>query len=114
MKITEVARLLSASFYCGEEYQEKEVKSGCGADMMSDVLAFAKDHSVLLTGLLNPQVVRTAEMMDIICIVLVRGKQPTDTMIELACERSLPLLVTQHTMFDACGILYRAGIPGRD
>jgi predicted methyltransferase len=76
-----------------------------------DVLAYGKDQAVLLTGLLNPQVVRTAEMMDIFCIVFVRGKQPTEAMIELARERSLALLTTDYPMFSACGILYSAGTP---
>ena len=111
MKIAEVVSLLGAKVLCGEELLEKEVRAGCACDMMSDVLAFGKDQAVLLTGLLNPQVVRTAEMMDIFCIVFVRGKQPSEAMIELAQERSLALLCTDHPMFSACGILYRAGVP---
>ena len=110
MKIAEIASLLRAKFFCGEELADREVKSGCSCDMMSDVLAYGKEHAVLLTGLLNPQVVRTAEMMDIFCIVFVRGKQPTETMIELARSRSLALLSTEHSMFAASGILWGAGV----
>ena len=80
--------------------------------MMSDVLAFVKDQAVLLTGLVNPQVVRTADMMDIHCVVFVRGKEPDDAMISLAEERGMVLLTTQKRMFTACGLLYQAGLRG--
>ena len=110
MTIADIASLLNAKYYCGEEMRDREILSGCAGDMMSDVLAFNKDHSVLLTGLLNPQVIRTAEMVDIYCIVFVRAKKPTEDMIKLANERSLTLMTTRHTMFSACGILHKAGI----
>ena len=96
----------------GEEFMDREVHTACGSDMMSDVLAFVKDQAVLLTGLCNPQVIRTAEMMDVICIVFVRGKTPDENMIELAKERDIPLLTTGHRMFSACGILYQNGLRG--
>ena len=109
--ISKIASLLDAQFCCGKEMAEREINAGCACDMMSDVLAYGRDQTVLLTGLVNPQVIRTAEMMDIFCIVFVRGKQPTEAMIDLAVERSLTLLTTVHPMFSACGILYGAGIP---
>ena len=84
MKITTIRDLLHAEVACGEEALERHVYSACGSDMMSDVLAYVKDQAVLLTGLVNPQVIRTAEMMDMICIVFVRSKKPTAEMIELA------------------------------
>ena len=80
--------------------------------MMSDVLAYVKDQSVLLTGLCNPQAVRTAEMMDIVCIVFVRGKVPDQAMIDLAKEREIVILSTRTRMFEACGILYANGLRG--
>lgn len=110
MKICDIVNLLNGDIYCGSEMLDRDVKSGCGCDMMSDVLAYVKDQAVLLTGLVNPQVIRTAEMMDIICIVLVRGKTPTDAMVELAKERSLVLLSTKLRMFPACGILFKEGL----
>ena len=79
---------------------------------MSDVLAYVKDQSLLLTGLVNPQVIRTAEMMDFVCIVFVRGKRPDPAMIELASEYGIVLLTTRHRMFTACGRLYAAGLEG--
>ena len=89
-----------------------EICSACGSDMMSDVLAYVKDQSVLLTGLVNPQVVRTADMMDMSCVVFVRGKEPDQTTIELAKERNITLLKTNLRMFTACGLLYVNGLRG--
>ena len=80
--------------------------------MMSDVLAFGKHQAVLLTGLSNSQVIRTAEMMDIVCLVFVRTKKPTQDMILLAKEKGIVLLETNHTMFTSCGILYENGLRG--
>ena len=87
MTVRDVREVLGARVLAGEEYMDREVRSACGSDMMSDVLAFSKDHSVLLTGLCNPQVIRTAEMLDIVCIVFVRGKKPDESMLEMARER---------------------------
>lgn len=112
MTVNDVKDILKARVISGEQYLEKEVHTACGSDMMSDVLAFVKDQSVLLTGLCNPQVIRTAEMMDIICIVFVRGKQPDEAMIEMANEREIALLSTGHRMFSACGMLYEKGLHG--
>jgi predicted transcriptional regulator len=112
MTVNDIKEILKAKIICGEEFLSKEVHTACGADMMSDVLAFVKDQSVLLTGLSNSQVVRTAEMMDIVCIVFVRGKKPDEAMIELAIERGIPLLCTGHRMFSACGMLYQNGLHG--
>jgi predicted transcriptional regulator len=88
-----------------------EIKGGCGADLMSDVLAAIQPQAVLLTGLCNPQVVRTATMADVAAIVFVRGKRPTPDMIALADEQAIPLITTPYGMFEACGRLYQAGLP---
>ena len=90
----------------------EHVYSACGSDMMSDVLAYVKDQAVLLTGLMNTQVVRTAEMMDMRCIVFVRSKQPTPEIVELAEESGIVLLATPKRMYEACGILYANGLVG--
>jgi len=110
MKISEVVKLLDAEVICGEELIEEEVHCACGSDMMSDVLAFVKDRALLLTGLVNPQVIRTAEMMDIRCVVFVRGKQPNDMIIDLANEMGIVILTTEERMYAACGILYSSGL----
>ncbi len=112
MKITTVKELLNAKVVWGDELLEKHVYSACGSDMMSDVLAYVKDQSVLLTGLVNSQVIRTAEMMDMLCVVFVRSKMPTQEMIELAKESGIALLATDKRLYDACGILYSNGLCG--
>ncbi len=112
MTVREVCKALDAKVVCGAEFLEKDVHNACGSDMLSDVLAFVKDQSVLLTGLCNAQVIRTAEMMDIICIVFVRGKGPDKAMEELAASLGIVLMTTSHRMFSACGILYEHGLRG--
>ena len=82
MKINQIKELLNAEVICGEEFMAREVASACGSDMMSDVLAYVKDQAVLLTGLVNPQVIRTAVMMDMVCIVFVRSKMPSEEMLD--------------------------------
>lgn len=114
MTVEDVKIALDAVLVTGEELLAREVISACGADMMSDVLAYVKDQAVLLTGLCNSQVIRTAEMMDIICIIFVRGKKPSPEIINLARNRGIALLETKHTMFSACGILYESGLRGGD
>lgn len=112
MLVSDVKNILKAETICGENLMDREVHTACGSDMMSDVLAFVKDQSVLLTGLVNPQVVRTAEMMDMHCIVFVRGKEPDEPIIELAKERDIVLMKTPYRMFTACGLLYDNGLRG--
>ena len=110
MKIKEIGNLLDAVCLTGENHLDSEVISACCSDMMSDVLAYVKDQGVLITGLINPQVIRTASMMDMICIVFARGKTPTEEMIELANECGITVLATKKRAFEACGALYSAGL----
>lgn len=112
MTISDIQNLLDAELLSGEEFTAKDVHTACGSDMMSDVLAYVKDQSVLLTGLCNPQVIRTAEMMDIICICFIRGKRPNEEILELAKERDIVILASTKRMFEACGILYTNGLGG--
>lgn len=112
MKISEIVKLLDAKVCYGEELLDNEVHSACGSDMMSDVLAFVKDQAVLLTGLVNMQVVRTAEMMDMRCIVFVRGKKPGPEIIALARMAEIAVLATDERMYPACGKLYANGLVG--
>lgn len=112
MTIANIRDVLNAKLILGEEWKDREVHTACGSDMMSDVLAFMKDQSVLLTGLCNLQVIRTCEMMDIICVVFVRGKLPDEAMIEMAKEKGIAILSTGHRMFSACGLLYENGLRG--
>ena len=89
----------------------REVKGGCGADLMSDVLASIQPNAVLLTGLCNPQVVRTAQMADVAAIVFVRGKRPPEETIKLADEEGIPLITSPFGMFELSGRLFLAGLP---
>ena len=112
MKICTIKDLLEARVLAGEERLGNHVYSACGSDMMSDVLAYVKDQAVLMTGLVNTQVIRTAEMMDMVCIVFVRSKLPTPEMISLAEDSGIVLLATDKRMYEACGILYSNGLVG--
>ena len=112
MKISMIKELLNAEVLCCEEYLDHDVYSVCGSDMMSDVLAYVKDQGVLLTGLVNPQVIRTAEMMDMKCIVFVRSKKPTEAMIEMAADDGIVMMTSDMRMYEACGTLYSSGLVG--
>ena len=112
MTIAQIISLLEATSLSDTPDLEHTIESVCGSDMMSDVLAFSKDHSVLLTGLCNPQVIRTAEMLDIVCLIFVRGKKPDQTILDMAKERDLIVMETGHRMFSSCGMLYQAGLGG--
>ena len=109
MKISTVKELLNAKVLCGEDELDRHVYSAC-CDMMSDVLAYVKDQAVLLTGLVNPQVVRTAVMMDMVCIVFVRSKQPTEAILTLAENAGIVVMATDMRLYEACGRLYSNGL----
>lgn len=104
MTVKEIIDILDGHIIYGEDLLDREVFTACGSDMMSDVLAFVKEQAVLLTGLVNPQVVRTAEMMDMSCIVFVRGKSPDLSMIELAEQRDIVLIGTELEMFTPAAV----------
>ena len=111
MKATEIQDLLQATTLVGPLPQE-EVLTACGSDMMSDVLAFPKDRMVRLTGLTNPHRVRTADLLEVMMIVFVRGKQPNEEVLNMAEDAGIAVLMTEYTLYDACGRLYAAGLPG--
>ena len=98
MNLNDVRKLLDAKICVGEEYLGRQVETCCGSDLMSDVLAFTKCKTLLCTGLANMQVIRTADMTDLCGVILVRGK--------------LPIMSTEYTLFEACGILYSNGLRG--
>lgn len=110
MKLSKICELLEAEILCGGDEMETEFKSACGSDMMSDVLAYVKDQGILLTGLVNPQTVRTAQMMDMKCIVFVRGKRPDEAVVSLAEDNGITILSTDYRLYTACGILYANGL----
>ncbi|RPI51657.1 MAG: hypothetical protein EHM56_09275 [Chloroflexi bacterium] len=112
MDFQTVVTLLEAEVLSRQVNHNHAFVSGAAADLMSDVLTYAPTSSVLLTGLINPQVVRTAEMAGILTIVFVRGKHPPAETLRLAEEVGIPLLSTRYTMYEACGLLYHAGLAG--
>lgn len=111
MKATEILRLLDGTLLMGP-LPEEEIRCACGSDMMSDVLAFPKERMVLLTGLTNPHTVRTSELLDVMMLVFVRGKQPDQEVLTMAEEAGIAVIGTEYTLYDACGRLYQAGLPG--
>ena len=112
MKLSVIKEILNAQVFTGEQYLENEVKLAFGCDLMSDVLAFVEEETVLLTGLTNPQVIRTAEMIDVYTIIFVRGKKPTELVMKMADERNITLMTTDYILYTACGKLYEKGLRG--
>lgn len=112
MKLGEIAKHLDAEIIFGNEFMEMDIHTICGSDLMSDVLAFTKESTLLLTGLCNIQTIRTAEMSDLSAIIFVRGKRPSQDVLNLAKEIPIPLMVTNYPMYEACGKLYKWGVPG--
>lgn len=114
MKLKEIVNLLNAEVLCGQEKLDYEVNFAFGSDLMSDVLSLVNKDTILLTGLTNIQAVRTAEMMDIKCIIYVRGKRPDEQVIKLAQEKDICLISTNYILFNTCGILYVNGLKGAE
>ena len=110
MTVKEIAQILDAQWLCGQEEGDRVVHYAFASDMMSDVLAYVQEDTVLLTGLVNSQSIRTAEMLDLPCVVFVRGKNPHQDAILRARELGIAALSTQYTMFETCGKLYTAGM----
>lgn len=111
MKLSKLIQLTNGKLLTSQTKDDKEIAGAMGADLMSDVLASIRPEAVLLTGLCNPQVIRTAMIADIRAIVFVRGKHPIHEVIQLANEEQIPLITTELGLFEACGILYQAGLP---
>lgn len=114
MKVKEIVEILDAEIIIEGQDLEVDVNTACGSDLMSDVMAYAGDKEILLTGLVNPQVVRTAEMMDIKVVIFVRAKKPGEYIVDMAKEKGIILLTTKYHMFVACGKLFSKGITGGD
>ena len=112
MTIREVVKIVSGEVLVGEDRLDERVDTACGSDLMSDVLAFVKEKTVLITGLINPHVVRTSEMLDITCIVFSRGKKPSEEILDMAEEVGITVISSPLTTYTACGELYIHGLPG--
>ena len=112
MNIADMVKVLNARILCGEDRLETRVYTACCSDLMSDVLAFVNEKTVLITGLTNPHVLHTADMLDLKCLVYARGKVPGEEILEQAEEQGLVVITTRETAFTACGLLYEAGLRG--
>lgn len=112
MILEKIKKILKAEIITGTGDLQMEIVMGCGCDLMSDVLAFIKPDSLLLTGLTNTQVIRTAEIANIKAICFIRGKKPDSETVELAKSKNIPLLLTDIPLFEACGRLYGEGLVG--
>jgi predicted transcriptional regulator len=112
MTLKEIKEILNAEVLVGGEYLDSEVRDAFAADLLSDVLAFAKEGTLLITGITNPQVIRTAEMLELMGIVFVRGKRPDGDAMRLAQMKKVPLLSTRYIMFETCGRLFKNGVAG--
>lgn len=110
MKLRDIQELLEAQVLCGEEQLDRDVNAAFASDFMSDILAFSEGQEVLLTGMINPQVIRTAEMVDMNVIIFVRGKVPGKDMLELATESGMVVMATKKLMYTSCGLLYSKGL----
>lgn len=112
MKLFEVRQILEAEVLFGEDLLLKEVATVCGSDLLSEVLAFTIDETLLLTALTNVQVIRTAEMSDLVGIVFINGKRPGAELLLMAEQKRIPLFATSLPMYEACGRLYQYGLKG--
>ncbi|MEG1642066.1 MAG: transcriptional regulator [Synergistaceae bacterium] len=110
MKLKEIIKLLDATVLSGEDQLEIEIPNAYACDLMSDVLAFCRPGSILLTGLTNIQIVRTAQMLDIPAVVFVRGKVPLEETLELAKNSEIPIILAKESLYEACGKLYAHGL----
>jgi predicted transcriptional regulator len=111
MEIKDILKLVDGQILTNHSHLNREVKGGCSADLMSDVLTSFQPEAVLLTGLCNPQVIRTAQMADLKAIIFVRGKQPPPETINLADQEDIPLIISPLGMYEISGRLFQAGLP---
>jgi len=112
MTVREIREILDAEIFCCCHILDREMYVACGSDALSDILFSAKDETVLLSGLNDVQLVRTADLLDMDCVILVRGKTPEPELIELARRQEICVMSTEHSMFTACGLLYKNGLRG--
>lgn len=110
MKLEEAAQLLAGEFLCGEGQKNTIIDRAYAADLLSDVLALTEERTTLITGTISPQVIKVADILNVIAIIFVRGKRPSPQLIEYAECLGIPLIFTEKTMFETCGLLYTHGV----
>ncbi len=107
MTVGDLAKVLDGEVVCGEDHLDRPVRAFAASDLLSDILAFEKEDYALLTGLTNAQIVRTADITNACCVVILRGKQPQQTAVALAQTTGIPIVLSHFTMFEACALLSR-------
>lgn len=112
MHLKYIKEIIEAQVLAYEQGLNHDIKTAFGSDLMSDVLAYVEEDTLLITGLTNQQVIRTAEMLDLKAILFVRGKMPSIDVLELAEEKKILLMMTRESLFTVSGILYSNGLRG--
>ena len=112
MKLVEIKEVLECGILTGDEMLSLDIETVVASDGMSEILACPCEGALKITGLVNIQSVRTADVAGVAGVVYVRGKAPEDKVIALAREKGLPVLSTRYGMFDVCGILREKGLIG--
>jgi len=112
VQLKDIARILEAEVLTCEDKLNCTVEAACGCDLISDMLAFTKEKMIVLTGLVSPQIIRAAEMVDLSGVVFVRGKRPTPDIIELSEELGIPIMCTHYPLYESAGLLFAAALPG--
>jgi predicted transcriptional regulator len=110
MKLKDIVEIIDGNIICGEDRMYDEYIAGFASDLMSDVLTLQTTNFLLITGLVNIQTIRTAEMADINCIILARKKKALPDFIELASQNNMTLIECPYSMFKTCGLLFKAGL----
>ena len=112
MKLSDIISLLECEILANGNFDEVEITKTLASDMMSDVLAFAQPGALLVTGLVNSQSVRTADIADAAGIIYIRGKKPDEQTLNLANEMGIPVFATTRGMFEVCAMLHSIGLKG--
>lgn len=110
MKLRDIKEIINAEVIYSDVKLDLDIMTACGSDLMSDVLTFTEENTLLLTGLTKPQVIRTADMLNLAAIVFVRGKNPNEETIKLAQGNNIALFSTNYSLYKTCGLLYKAGL----
>jgi hypothetical protein len=110
MKLNELAAVIGGSILVGEDQPDLVIDRAFAADLLSDVLALTEEQTTLVTGMINPQVMRVAEILNVTAVIFVRGKIPPPSLVEYAVKLSIPLIATKKTMFETCGLMYANGV----
>lgn len=113
MKLGEIRGLLDAEVICGEQFLERNIETAFACDLISEMLASAGSHVLLVTSLTNPHVMHTAEVIDATGVIFVAGRKPSEEMIAAVLrDGSIPVFVTSLPLFECCGLLFAHGVKG--